>query len=213
MYFRDRIHAGEQLATELIKYKDIEDGIVIGLPRGGVPVAFEVARTLHLPLDIVCPRKIGAPFNPEYAIGAITETGEGEFNQYAISSLDVSEEYIQEEVQKEKAQAQHRLELYRKGLPSRTLKNKVVFLVDDGIATGSTMRAAIRSVRGEGAQKIIMAVPVSPPDAFREISGMVDEAVCLETPSFFQAVGQFYEQFGQTADEEVIELMKLANEQ
>lgn len=212
MYFQDRKDAGQRLAEALKHHEGEENGIVIGLPRGGVPVAYQVAKQLKLPLDIICPRKIGAPHNPEYAIGAITETGEGEFNEYAISSLGVSKQYIEETVEKEKRVAKQRLDAYRKGMPARDFKGKIVFLIDDGLATGSTMKAAIRSLRAEGAAAIILAVPVSPPDTFFEIEQMVDEAICLETPSFFQAVGQFYEHFGQTSDEEVIELLKLSNE-
>lgn len=212
MYFRDRIDAGEALAEALEEYRDVEDGVVIGLPRGGVPVAYEVAKALNLPLDIVCPRKIGAPMNAEYAIGAITETGEGEMNEEVIAQMGVSEEYIKSEIESEKAEANHRLLAYRAGMPPRDLKDKVVLIVDDGLATGSTMKAAIHSVRAEGARKIVMAVPVSPPDTLLKFENLVDDAICLEAPPFFRAVGQFYEIFGQTSDDEVIELMKLANE-
>lgn len=207
MVFRDRTDAGRQLAEHLLEYKDIPNGVVIGLPRGGVVLAVEVAKKLHLPLDIVCPRKIGAPMNPEYAIGAITETGEGIFNREAIDYLNVSDDYIKKTVEKEKEKAHKRLNLYRVGRLPRILKDKTAIIVDDGLATGSTMKAAIKSVRAEGAGKIIAAVPVSPSDTYAEILDMVDDIVCLSTPPFFQAVGQFYEEFSQTEDEDVIQIM------
>jgi putative phosphoribosyl transferase len=208
MLFKDRTDAGKKLADELLEYENIPDGLVIGLPRGGVVLAVEVAKRLKLPLDVVCPRKIGAPFNPEYAIGAITETGEGIFNEEAISYLDISEEHVKETVEREKQQAKRRLELFRKGRPPRDFQDKVVIIVDDGIATGSTMKAAIKSIQSEGAQKIVCAVPVSPPDTHSEISSMVDHMVCLHTPRSFQAVGQFFEDFRPTEDEDVADIMQ-----
>ncbi|NGX41927.1 MAG: putative phosphoribosyl transferase [Chlamydiae bacterium] len=212
MIFRDRIEAGEKLASELFKYKNKEDTVIIGLPRGGVPVAYEVAERLNLPMDIVCPRKIGAPMNKEFAIGAITETGEGIFDTNTIARLHIPKEYIDEEVKAEKVEAQHRLEAYREGRPPRNLKDKTVLIIDDGLATGSTMKAAIKSIKAEGAKKIVVAVPVSPPDTVAEVRDIVDEVVCLDAPIFFQAVGQFYEDFRPTEDEEVVELMKISRQ-
>lgn len=207
MIFTDRYQAGKELVSYLTKYQNLKDCIVIGLPRGGVVTAFEVAQGLHLPLEIVCPRKIGAPFNPELAIGAITETGEGIFDQSLISRLNVSEDYIQRTVEVEKKQAQRRLSVYRQNRPPRNLKEKIVILVDDGLATGSTMKAAIKTVQAEGAEKIIVAVPVSPPDTLEEIRSEVDEVVCIKAPPFFSAVGEFYENFNSTEDDEVIDLL------
>ena len=210
MIFKDRIEAGEALAHMLQKYKNQEDVIVIGLPRGGIPVAYQVAEELHLPLDLVCPRKIGAPMNKEFAIGAITETGKGIFDANTIARLHIPQEYIDREVENEKRRAQRRLETYRQGQPPRDLKGKTVIIIDDGLATGSTMKAAIHSTRSEGAAAIVVAVPVSPPDTLEEIQEIVDEVICLDAPLFFQAVGQFYEDFSPTSDDEVIELMKLS---
>lgn len=207
MIFRDRQDGGKQLAQELLKYHHQPNVVVLGLPRGGVVTAFEVAKALSLPLDIVCPRKIGAPFNPELAIGAITETGEGVFHDNLISRLGISEKYIQQEVEKEKQQAQRRLTLFRKNRPKINLEGKTVILVDDGLATGATMEAAIKSVTAEGAAKIVVAVPVSPPDTYDKIQREVDEIVALSTPTFFEAVGQFYDDFSPTEDEEVVELL------
>lgn len=208
--FQDRIDAGQQLAQALIAYKNRKDVLVIGLPRGGVPVAYEVADRLNLPLDIFCPRKIGAPMNKEFAIGAITETGEGIFDEDTIARLGIPQEYIDREVAIEKQTAQKRLDAYRKGRPKRVIKGKTIILIDDGLATGATMKAAIRSAHAEGASEIVVAVPVAPPDTLDEIRMMVDEAYCLDTPLFFQAVGQFYEDFRPTEDEEVEQLMKIS---
>jgi len=208
--FRDRIDAGEKLTKELLQYKDQDNTIVVGLPRGGVPVAYEISQSLNLPLDVVCPRKIGAPGNKEFAIGAITETGAGIFGMGIIDRLGIPKDYIDEEVEKEKKRAQHRLDIYRKGMPPRDFKGKTVLVIDDGLATGSTMKAAIQSIRAEGADKIIVAVPVSPPDTLQEIRTMVDEVICLDAPVFFQAVGQFYMDFSPTEDEEVVALMSLS---
>lgn len=211
MYFEDRIDAGEKLARKLLKYKNDTDVIVIGLPRGGVPVAFEVSQTLNAPLDIVCPRKIGAPMNKEYAIGAITETGEGILNQNVIEQMHIPQSYLDEEIAAQKKEARHRLDAYRSGMPPRNLSNHTVIIIDDGLATGSTMKAAIRSIKSEGAKKVIVAVPVAPPDSIEEIGKLVDEIICLEAPVFFQAVGQFYSDFSPTEDDEVIQLLKLAS--
>lgn len=208
MRFKDRKDAGKKLATRLISYQNDPNAVVIGLPRGGVVTAFEVAKYLNLPLDVTCPRKIGAPGNLEYAIGAITETGEGIFHEEPIQMLHIPSSYIQKMVETEKEVARKRLELYRKRAPAIDIENKTVIIVDDGIATGATMQAAIRSIRSQGAGRIVLAVPVAPPETYEEISSEVDEAVCLDTPPFFQAVGQFYESFGATEDEEVIQLLE-----
>ena len=205
--FKDRHDAGKQLIPPLQKYQNDPNAIVLGLPRGGVVVAYEVAKGLHLPLDITCPRKIGAPFNPELAIGAITETGEGIFDDYLIFRLQVPEKYIQETVEKEKKVAQQRSKLYRKNRPKIPLENKTVIIVDDGLATGSTMRAAIKSVSSEGTEKIVVAVPVSPPHTLEMIQNEADEVICLDTPPHFAAVGQFYENFTQTEDQDVIDFL------
>jgi putative phosphoribosyl transferase len=208
MIFNDRQDAGLQLAKSLIKYKNQPNTIVVGLPRGGVVLAFEVAKALNLPLDITCPRKISAPFNPEFAIGAITETGEGLFNEVILRQLQIPEAYLNEAIKTEKKEAQDRLEKFRGNKAPRIYKDKVIILIDDGLATGSTMKAAILSMRAAGCSQIIVAIPVSPFETLRDITAIVDEVICLHTPSFFQAVGQFYKNFNQTNDTEVIELLK-----
>jgi len=208
MIFKNRQEAGQKLAEKLKEFKSQKNTIILALPRGGVVTAFEIAKELNLPLDLVIPRKIGAPDNEEYAIGAITETGEGIFNQEAIDSLSVSKEYLDKKVAAEKKEATRRLKTYRQDRPALNLKNKTVIIVDDGIATGLTMRAAIKSVKEKKAKKVIVAVPVSAQDSLKIIEKEVDQVICLDAPLFFGAVGAFYRDFGQTTDEEVIELMK-----
>ncbi|MCX6745772.1 MAG: phosphoribosyltransferase [Candidatus Parcubacteria bacterium] len=208
MIFKNRQEAGQKLAEKLNEFKSKKDTIILALPRGGVVTGFEIAKELNLPLDLVVPRKIGAPENEEYAIGAITETGEGIFNQEAIASLGIPQEYLDNKVAAEKKEAQRRLKTYRQDRPSLNLANKTVIIVDDGIATGLTMRAAIKSVKEKKAKKIIVAVPVSAQDSLKTIEKEADQIICLDAPLFFGAVGAFYENFGQTTDEEVIDLMK-----
>lgn len=206
--FADRSDAGQKLAETLIAYEKQADTLVIGLPRGGVVVAYEVAKRLAIPLDIICPRKVGAPFNHELAIGAVTETGQGMMNADLINRLHIPQAYIDQESAKEAEVAKKRLSLYRAGHPPRVLKNKTILLVDDGLATGATMKAAIQTAKAEGAKKLVVAVPVAPQDTMEEIQKLVDEVMVLYAPNSFGAVGQFYEQFAGTEDEEVIDLMK-----
>jgi predicted phosphoribosyltransferase len=205
MIFQNRAEAGQKLAEKLGKYAESENTMIIALPRGGVVVGYEVARALNLPLDIVVPRKIGAPGNPEFSIGAITETGEMILNEEVFG---ISEDYLKNEAEKEKREAGRRLKLYRGDRPPLDLKNKTVIIVDDGLATGLTMRAAIASVKKMKAKKIIVAVPITPPEAVELIKKEADEIIYLEAPLLFGAVGAFYKEFGQTTDEEVIELLK-----
>ncbi len=210
MRFRNRQEAGQGLAEALIAYKGQQDAVVVGLPRGGIVLAFEVAQMLDLPLDITCPHKIGAPHQPELAIGAITESGEGHFNEKLCRMLDVSKRYIEEETTRRAQEASARLQLYRPGMAPRKLKGKTVLIIDDGLATGSTMKGAILSVRAEHPRKIVVAVPVSPPDTLAEIKELADEVVCPYSPVSFQSVDQFYDHFEQVTDDEVIELVQAA---
>lgn len=196
------------MAVALEKFKAQKDVIVLALPRGGVVVGNEVAKTLNLPLDLVVPRKIGAPDNPEFAIGAITESGEGIFQEEVIKEYYISEEYIKKTVAEEKKEAERRLKTYRGDKPALNLKNKTIILIDDGIATGMTMRAAIKSAREKGAKKIVVATPVAAQDSLQEIKKDADEIICLHSPSFFGAVGAFYKNFSQTTDEEVVVIMQ-----
>ncbi len=205
--FIDRQDAGKKLALALSHYKGSKNVLIIGLPRGGVVLAYEVATFLHCPLDVICPRKVGSPFNPELAVGAVTETGEGYFNEDVIRAHDVSKAYLDSECARQIEVAKKRLALFRKGLAPIDFHNKTIIIVDDGLATGATMKAAIQSIKAQKAAKIVVAVPVSPPDTAREIKAMCDEFISLETPWSFQAVGQFYQKFDQTEDEEVVTLL------
>jgi predicted phosphoribosyltransferase len=217
MTFHDRQDAGQKLAAALLPLfkgelsrgtgprfagKGVTDKIVIvGLPRGGVIVAAEIAKALGLPLDIIVPRKIGAEGNPEYAIGAITETGDVIWNEEERRRS--RPEYLERKVKEEQAEALRRLKEYRKDRPPRDLKDKTVILVDDGIATGLTMLAAIKTARAEGANRVIVASPVAAADTAKKLKGLVDDLVIISAPTDFGAVGEFYEHFDQTTDEEV----------
>lgn len=206
MLFKDRTEAGRELGKALQKYRDAKKTVVLGLPRGGVVVAYEVAQSLRLPLDVLVPRKLGAPDNPELAIGAIA--GEGVvLDQEMISALRVPPSYIQAEISKEKKEAARRLALFRKGKNPQDWSGWTVLLVDDGIATGSTMRASIAALKQMGVSRTIVAVPVGPPDTLELLKREVDEVVCLYAPSSFMAVGQFYKSFPQTRDDEVVKLL------
>ncbi len=196
------------MAEALEKFKNAANTVIMALPRGGVVVGYEVAKKLNLPMDIVVPRKIGAPGNPEFAIGAITETGEGVFDEMTVGAYGITESYLQNEIEKEKVEAGRRLKLYRGSRSPFDLKNKTAIIVDDGLATGLTMRAAIKSVEKMGAAKIIVATPITSPEAAELIKKEVHEIIYLEAPAFFGAVGSFYEEFGQTTDDEVINLIK-----
>lgn len=207
MLFKDRRDAGRQLLPPLGKYKDQKDVIILGLARGGVVTAYEVASGLNAPLNVIVVRKIGAPSNEELALGAIAEHGEGIFNEQLIGILGVSPDFLKKAIEREKKILKERLDLYRGNSPELIIKGKTVILVDDGIATGASMRVAIQSVRDAGAKKIVLAVPVAAPDSLRKIAKEVDEVVCLSSPIFFEAVGAFYKAFEQTSDEEVIHLL------
>jgi len=206
MLFKDRNDAGRQLGVALYKFKEAPKTLVIGLPRGGVVVAYEVAKALHLPLDVIVPRKIGAPDNPELAIGAIAGDTV-QLDQALIAHLQVSPSFIEEEIVAERKEAERRLALFRKGKPSQDFTGFTILLVDDGIATGSTMRASIAYLKKMKAKHIVVAVPVGPPDTLAELKETVDEVICPYTPSSFYAVGQFYQNFPQTQDSEVIQLL------
>ncbi len=206
MLFKDRKEAGQKLALALLKYKNSPKTIAIGLPRGGVIVAAEVANALHIPLDVIIPRKIGAPHNEELAIGALA----GDIiwlDKEIIASVGASPSYIEQTAAKEKREAERRLSLFRKGKPPQNFTGETVILVDDGIATGSTMRASIAWMKKNKAKRIIVAVPVGPLDTIATLREEVDEVVCLFTPESFMAVGQFYELFPQTQDSEVISIL------
>ncbi len=201
------MEAGKLLAAAL---KDVVDNtsIVLAIPRGGVVVGFEVAQALGVPLDVIIPRKIGAPGNPELAIGALTEDGTIILNHELLSYMQVSEDYIKQESQNQKTEIERRLKLYRGNTPYPNLKNRDIIIVDDGIATGSTMQAAIAATRKKGAKTVIVATPVAPPSTVTELKKQADQVICLYSTEDFFAIGQFYEDFTQTSDDEVIQLLK-----
>jgi putative phosphoribosyl transferase len=206
--FADRVDAGKRLAQALRGHVG-EDAVVLAIPRGGVVVGYEVTKALALSLDVIIPRKIGAPNNPELAIGAMTEDGTILLDDRLVDYLHVSQEYVKEESEAQKAEIRRRLKLYRGDIPYPSLKGREVILIDDGMATGSTMKAALASVRKRGAKSVIIAIPVGPPSTIKELEKEADRVFCLYTPEAFYAIGQFYEDFTQTRDEEVIRLLKL----
>jgi putative phosphoribosyl transferase len=211
LLFANRIEAGKRLASALSNFAATK-GVVLAIPRGGVVLGFEIARALSFVLDVIVPRKIRAPDNPELAIGAVTEDGTMILDQDLVKYLEVNEAYIQKESKYQQSEIKRRIRLYRGNISRISLKNLNVIIVDDGIATGSTMKAALASVRKSGARKVVIAVPVGPSSTIRELEIQADQVVCLYTPEPFHAVGEFYEDFNQTTDEEVKELLKLARQ-
>jgi putative phosphoribosyl transferase len=210
--FNDRVEAGKKLASELIDLAGT-NSLVLAIPRGGAVVGYEVAHALRVPLDVIIPRKIGAPHNSELAIGAVTEDGTIILDDKLVHYLEVPETYIEQESEKQCLEINRRLKLYRGDAPYPNLKNRNAILVDDGIATGSTIRAALASVRKKGAKTIVIAVPVAPPSALKILRKEADRVVCLHTPEQFDAIGEFYRVFNQTSDEEVIRLLKLSRKE
>jgi putative phosphoribosyl transferase len=205
--FPNRTEAGRQLAERLDKYAGREDVIVLGLPRGGVPVAYEVAKHLRTPLDVFIVRKLGVPGFEELAAGAIASGGVRVLNEDVMRAIPHADEVIEAATARETAELKRREQIYREGRPPPELRDRIVVLVDDGLATGATMRAAVKALRQRGVAKIVVAVPVGPPDTCRELEEEADETICLSMPEFFQAVGQYYEDFSQTSDEDVRELL------
>lgn len=205
MIFTDRVEAGRRLAEALVDLKD-EDVVVLGIPRGGVVVAAEVARAHGWPLDTVIPRKVRAPGNPELGLGAIAP-GVRVLDDRMLDILGVSEEYLEREIAEEEREIERRSGAYRGGRPAVDVRGKVAVVVDDGIATGGTATAAVRWAKAQRARRVILAVPVAPDEGVRNLSREADEVVCLETPEPFYAVGQWYRDFPQTSDDEVVQLL------
>ncbi|PYJ74648.1 MAG: phosphoribosyl transferase [Verrucomicrobia bacterium] len=210
--FPNREEAGRLLAEKLEKYAGRNDVIVLGLPRGGVPVAYEVAQRLGVPLDVFIVRKLGVPGFEELAAGAIASGGVRVLNEDVLRALPKADQIIESVTAKETAELERREKSYRDDRPAPELRDRVVILVDDGLATGATMRAAVKALRQRGVAKIVVAVPVGPPDTCREFEDEADETICASAPEFFQAVGQYYEDFSQTSDEEVRDLLARAAE-
>ena len=208
--FRDRREAGRLLGRKLADYANREDAIVLALPRGGVPVGFEVARALHAPLDVFVVRKLGVPGHEELAMGAIASGGILVLEPEVIEHLAIPPDVISEVAAREERERLRREWEYRGERPEPELRGRTVILVDDGLATGSTMRAAVKALRKRQPAKIVVAVPVAAPSSCAELAPEVDEIVCARTPDDFRAVGEWYEEFGQTTDEEVRELLHAA---
>lgn len=217
MFFRttvyeDRRDAGRVLAPLVVALPDLESGIVLGLPRGGVPVAYEVARATHLPLDVLMVRKLGAPGQPELALGAVASGGIVAINAELVDAFHLSEESVRAAAEREQREIARRERIYRAGIPPLRLDGCTVVLVDDGLATGATMRAAARAVRPH-ARQVIVAVPVASPVVCSQLEAEVDRVVCAATPEPLESVGQYYRDFSPTTDEEVRMLLAEARRQ
>jgi predicted phosphoribosyltransferase len=210
--YRDRVEAGQRLATDLREYVGKKDIVVLGIPRGGVILGYEVAVALGAPLDVVVPRKIGAPGNPEFAVGAVTEDGTTVLNRETLNMLGITERQLKKTIDDEVAEVKRRVKTYRGGEDPVSLTGKTAIIVDDGLATGATMKAAVAATKGREASRIIVAVPVAPPEAVKELSKHVDEVICPLVYEPFFAIGQFYDDFSQVDDEQVITLLRLARE-
>jgi putative phosphoribosyl transferase len=209
MRFRNRSDAGQRLAGRLEHLRG-KDAVILGLPRGGVPVAAEVARALAAPLDIILVRKLGVPAQPELGMGAIGESDARVINPDVVRYAQVSEAQLAEVERRERAELQRRAQRFRGGAPHEPLAGRIAVIVDDGIATGSTARAACQVARAMGAASVLLAVPVAPPGADVGMRGDADEVICLEMPGRFLAIGEWYEDFAQTSDEEVVALLRAA---
>ncbi|MFO8068604.1 MAG: phosphoribosyltransferase family protein [Alkalibacterium sp.] len=206
MRFYDRIDAGKQLASAL-QITDADNAVVLALPRGGIPLGIEIAEKHHLPFDMIMSKKIGHPFHSEYAVGAVSEHGEPILNRSVTDRLDP--EWIDNEIVGLRQAMESRRNKYSQVLSQQPLKDKTVVLVDDGIATGLTMKAAIEAVKKQGAKEIIVAVPVIPEDTYHELLDLVDQVVAIDVPEvFLGAVGAYYSHFPQVEDQEVIKILK-----
>jgi putative phosphoribosyl transferase len=209
--FRDRKYAGRALAKRLALFAGRRDVTVLALPRGGTPVAYEVAKALHAPLDVLVVRKLGVPWNPEFAMGAIASGGERLIDDMLTRELGISTRDVEEVASNEAYELERRERVYRGGRPAPDLRGRTVILVDDGLATGSTMRVAVRAVRRQSPARVVVAAPVAAPEACELLRGEADEVVCAEMPDPFLGVGRWYLDFSQTSDEEVCRLLDEAS--
>jgi putative phosphoribosyl transferase len=210
--FRNREEAGRILADKLSRYRDDPTALILALPRGGVAVGYQLSLALHVPLDVFITRKIGAPGNPEYAIGAVTETGSHYLNQEAVSSFGLSRHALEGLIHVQQKEIARRKDLYRQGRPLPQLTGRTLLLVDDGIATGATFMASALAIRSLQPRHLVGVIPVGPPSTIREVRGYVDELVVLMTPDPFVAVGNFFMDFTQVEDRDVIQYLNLAEE-
>ena len=207
MYFKDRAEAGIKLSDGLQKFKN-QDAVIYALPRGGIPIGVEIAEALNLPLDLIIARKIGHPESREYAIAAVTENGQMVSNSLEVRK--VNQEWFTSQIEEERTEAQRRRKLYMAGRKSVDPAGKIAILVDDGIATGLTVEAAILDLRKRGPSRLILAVPVAPAETVRRLSRLVDECIVLDAPEFFQgAIGAYYEYFPQLSDDDAIQMLNL----
>ncbi|MGL4945429.1 MAG: phosphoribosyltransferase [Fusobacteriaceae bacterium] len=207
MRFENRIQAGELLADKLLSFKKSSDIVVVALARGGVEIGFSLSQKLHLPLKVLVVRKLGTPLDEELAMGAVTEDGETVINNQVMRSYGITVKEFEAEKAKELSVLRARMEKYLGGKKDEPLENKTVILTDDGIATGSTVKVAINFLRRQKVKKIILAVPVAPRDTEMEINSLVDKMLILYIPEYFGAVGQFYKNFNQVTDDEVIDYL------
>jgi putative phosphoribosyl transferase len=210
--FQNREEAGRRLAAELIAYRDDPGGVILALPRGGVAVGYQLSLALHLPLDVFITRKLGAPSNPEYALGAVAETGTVYLNPTAVAEFCLSRADVELSVKTQQKEIARRQNLYRQGRKMPTLTDRTVILVDDGIATGSTFFASVEAIRHLKPRRLIGAIPVGPVDTITDARKRVDELVVLATPHPFWAVGNHYVDFTQVEDRDVVEYLNLAEE-
>ena len=210
--FKNREEAGRQLVAELLQYRNDPRGLILALPRGGVAVGYQLSLALHLPLDVFITRKIGAPGNPEYAIGAVAEIGSRYLNQEAVNSLGVPRHELERLIHAQEKEIARRKDLYRQGRPLPQLTGRTVLLVDDGIATGSTFMASALAIRSLQPRRLVGVIPVGPSSTIREVRAYVDELVILMTPDPFEAVGDFFVDFTQVEDRDVVEYLNLAEE-
>jgi predicted phosphoribosyltransferase len=209
--FIGRTEAGELIAVELEKYRN-KKTVVLGIPRGGIIVANQIAQLLKTDFDIVLSHKLGAPANPELAIGAVCEDRTIFIDKNLARYVGADEGYIEQEKNRQLREIAHKVRLYRKIIPKIDLKQRLVIITDDGVATGATMRVALWAIRKEKPEKIVMALPVGPKNRVTQLSESADETFCLKTPPGFEALGQFYKNFGQVEDEELLKILKQESE-
>ncbi len=206
--FQNRSEAGSRLSSRLLQYKGKHDVILLALPRGGVVTGYEIARVLNVPLDVLIVRKLGFPGQPELAVGAVAETGTVVLNENIVTAGGVTGDFLTREIDRQKEEIVRRVAIYRSGRGLPGLISATVILVDDGVATGATIKTAILALKDKEVAKLVVALPVGPPETVRVLQQMVDEIVCLETPLAFTAVSRYYLDFTQVSDEEVVSLLR-----
>jgi putative phosphoribosyl transferase len=205
--FKNRKEAGVKLAEELKDFAEERDLLVLALPRGGVVTGAEISNRIKAPLDVLIVRKIGHPWQPELAVGAVSETGSIVYNEEVVSSVGVTKEYLRREIERQRGETARRQQMYRDGRRLPNLGGRSIILVDDGIATGATMKAAVEALKREQIGMLIIAVPVAPPDTAAVLQKIADVFICLEIPDDFMAVGSYYEEFPQVTDREVMAIL------